>query len=236
MLIKSEFNQLYEEKISLFHEDKYVGLLKSMIESHCKMMQGRLSRFPQKVIKDIPKLNIPDGEVMSYGGQELKLKAKALDATLVYDKLSSQAKISNYNTFIKNYKAASRGKSPELTKAIFNDFQAQLVKDFAEQKENLYETVAVLNAVMKWLKKDNKEKIKKNSRIDKEETATPTSDLATDGISADSSDVEASSRDDQSDAEITPVESAHLDDHEKWMEPFMESSIESAGSFEPDFL
>ena len=219
-------------------ENQYEAMLKMMIEKHCKMMNDRLKRFPKKVLKDIPKLNIPDGEVMKYGGQEFKLKAKANDATLVYDKLSSQAQISNYNSFLKNFRASSRGKSPELEKAIFNDFQAQLVRDFAKQKDSLYETVAVLNAVMRWLRKDNKDKIKKNSEVDKEETALPSSELASSGINVDKSDVESSARDDENDAEITPAkESVSFDSYEKWMEHYMERvTIENNPSFEPDYL
>lgn len=218
-------------------DNQYDEMLNMMIDQHCKMMNDRLRRFPQKILKDIPKLNIPDGEVMNYGGQEFKLKAKALDATMVYDKLSSQAQVYNYKTFLKNFRSSSRGKSPELEKAIFNDFQAQLVKDFAKQKETLYETVAVLNAVMRWLRKDNKDKIKKNSEVNKEETAMPSSDLASSGIRVNSSDIDSSTRKDNSDTEIAQAkESVKLNDFEKWMSPFMESTIPSKASFDPDYL
>jgi len=224
-------------------QKQYEALLKDMINKHCVTMKARLQRFPQKIVKDLPKLNIPDGEIMTFDGQEYKLKAKANECSLVYEKLISQAQPKNYHSFLQNFRAACKGRKDELVKTIYNEFQAQLVKDFTEQKRSLYEAVAIMNAVVRWLKKDNKEKIKKNSQVDKNTTPTPTSDLSSAASDVNSDDVSQSKRDDEDFAGAgegadTSVgnESAELNEYEKWMEPFLESTIPSKGSFDPDYL
>lgn len=231
MIVKKDSTKQYEE------------LLKEMIHKHCKTMQERLKRFPQKVVKDMPKLNIPDGEVMQSDGKEYNLKARANECTLVYDKLMSQANPSNYSSFLKNFKTSAKGKDPEVVKTIFNDFQAQLVKNFTEQKRELYDAVATMNAVVRWLKKDNKEKIKKNPSIDKEEAPTPTGDLTDNTSDVSTSDVNQSKTDEDEDFvraerdDTAPKqESASYEEFEKWMSFYTENTIPKNGSFEPDYL
>lgn len=221
---------------------QYEDLLKEMINKHCTTLQERLKRFPQKVVKDMPKLNIPDGEVMQANGKEYNLKARANECTLVYDKLMSQAKPSSYSAFLKNFKNSAKGKSPEVVKTIFNDFQAQLVKNFSEQKQELYDAVTTMNAVVRWLKKDNKEKIKKNPAVNKDDAPTPTSDLTNSSSEVSSSEVDQSKQEEENDFVAAGKdmnvqnESTTYEEFEEWMRIYTENTIPKNGSFEPDYL
>lgn len=136
---------------------KYYLLLKKRIELYCEDLKEKLKRFPRSVIKKIGHLEIPPEEIVMIKENSYPLKVKVKELSENYKLLYQKTKTGEYKKYLDIYRGELRDKKDINPKTAYNTAEMEMMKEFELQKEKLYEALIIMNALVRYLKRKNKE-------------------------------------------------------------------------------
>ena len=85
----------------------------------------------------------------------LKIKVKELSQN--YKLLYQKTRTSEYKKYLDMYRSELRDKKDIDPKTAYNTVEMQMMKEFELQKEKLYEALIIMNTLIRYLKRKNKE-------------------------------------------------------------------------------
>ena len=138
---------------------KYYLLLKKRIQLYCDDLKEKLKRFPRSFIKKIGYIDIPPEEIVMIKENSYPLKIKVKELSQNYKLLYQKTRTSEYKKYLDMYRSELREKKDIDPKTAYNTVEMQMMKEFELQKEKLYEALIIMNALVRYLKRKNKEEL-----------------------------------------------------------------------------
>ena len=136
---------------------KYYLLLKKRIQLYCDNLKEKLKRFPRSIIKKIGHIDIPPEEIVMIKENSYPLKIKVKELSQNYKLLYQKTKTGEYKKYLDMYRSELREKKDIDPKTAYNTVEMEMMKEFELQKEKLYEALIIMNTLVRYLKRKNKE-------------------------------------------------------------------------------